>query len=295
MDLSNLTEGMSWFGEKINEALWGVVYNAASQITTDAFEFVVKYVLVETDPNRIVDFSSYLTMIQSIALSLLLFAIAWEGVKFQSGTFGEEETIQKLVMRTVFASISIFFLPFAMKHFFLKINNLLVNMIITSGIKITPGDIGPFSLLFKPAKLNIIIVLMFLIFAISFLILGIVAGIRYIEIIILTLIAPLAAVSIVRTGELLDVWIRETIAVVFTQSIQVFLLWFLLNTIGKMSENDVVELYLIAIGCLVVMISGPQALRKFVYSTGTGSAGTRVLGNAGRMAVFKAIGKGAVK
>lgn len=295
MDFSKLLDGMSWFAEKINEAIWSIVYGAASDIASDSFEFVMKYVLVETDPNRIVDFSSYLGMMQSIALALLLFAISWEGVKYHSGTFGEEITIQALLMRTFFSSVSIFFLPFAMNNFLIKINNLLVKMIVAGGINITPGDVGPFSLLIKPYKLSLMIIVLYLIFAIAFLVLGIVGGIRYMEIVILTLIAPLAAVSIVRGGELLEVWVRESIAVVFTQSLQVFLLWFLLGTIGKMGEGDVVELYLITIGCLVLMIAGPQGLRKFVYNTGVGSTGTRAIGNAGRMAVYKSIGKGALK
>jgi hypothetical protein len=295
LDFSKLLDGMSWFAEKINEAIWSIVYGAASDIASDSFEFVMKYVLVETDPNRIVDFSSYLGMMQSIALALLLFAISWEGVKYHSGTFGEEITIQALLMRTFFSSVSIFFLPFAMNNFLIKINNLLVKMIVAGGINITPGDVGPFSLLIKPYKLSLMIIVLYLIFAIAFLVLGIVGGIRYMEIVILTLIAPLAAVSIVRGGELLEVWVRESIAVVFTQSLQVFLLWFLLGTIGKMGEGDVVELYLITIGCLVLMIAGPQGLRKFVYNTGVGSTGTRAIGNAGRMAVYKSIGKGALK
>lgn len=292
-DYSNLLDGLSWFGEKANEAIFGIIYYMASYLVSDAFDLVIKYVLVETDPNRIIEFSSYLAMMQSIALALLLFAISWEGVKFQSG-IGEEITLQSLVMKSIFAALSIYFLPFALEHFFIKINNLLVNAIVASGINITAGDLGPLSIIIEPNELNMIVLLLFTVLSIAVLVLAIIAGIRYIEIVILTLIAPLAAISIVRDGELLDVWVKETIAVVFTQSLQVFLLAFMLNAIGKMGGN-VTEIYMVTIGCIVIMISGPQALRKFVYSTGTGSAGTKAVGNAGRMAVYKAISKGAVK
>ena len=292
-DYSGLLDGLSWFGEKANEAIWGIVYWMASQMVSDGFDLVIKYVLVETDPNGIIDFSSYLAMMQSIALALLLFAISWEGVKYQSG-LGEEFTLQSLVMKSLFAALSIFFLPFALEHFFIKLNNLIVSAIVATGVKITPGNLGPLSVIIEPNELNMIIIFLFVVLAIATLILAIVAGIRYVEIIILALIAPLAAVSIVRDGELLEIWIKETIAVVFTQSLQVFLLAALINAIGKMGGN-IEEIFMVTIGCLVVMISGPQALRKFVYNTGTGSAGTKAVGNAGRMAVYKAISKGAVK
>lgn len=295
MDFSKLGDGLSWFGEKASEAIWGIVYQIASDVASEAFEFVMKYVLLETDPNRLINFDSYLLMMQSISLSLLLFAVAWEGVKYQTGTFSEDVSLQTLIMRTLFAGVCIAFLPFALEHFFIKINNLFVNMIVAEGINITPGKTGVFSILLEPKELSMILVILFVVFAIAFLILGIIGGIRYVEIVILFLIAPLAAVSIVRGGELLDVWIRETIAVVFTQTIQVFLLALILNAVGKMGEENAIEIYLVTIGAIVVMISGPQAIRKFIYSTGTGSAGAKAVGGAGRMAVYKAISKGAIK
>lgn len=295
MEFSKLFDGMSWFAEKVNEAIWGLLYNIASSFVTEAFGYVVKYIMIETDPNHFFEFSSYLSQMQAISLALLMFAIAWEGVKFQSGALGEEITLQSLVFKSALAAMGIFFLPYALTHFFIKISNLMVNMIVATGIKLKPGEIGPFASLIKPSELSQIIIIMFLILAIAFVVLAIVAGIRYVEIIILTLIAPLAAVSIVRDGDLLDVWVRETIAVVFTQPLQLLLLSILLNAIGKFGQGDVVELFIVSIAILVIMISGPQALRKFVHNTGVGSTGSKAVGNAGRMAVYKAIGKGAIK
>ncbi|MDP4084733.1 MAG: hypothetical protein Q8934_08980 [Bacillota bacterium] len=293
MDFNQLLKGLSWFGEKLNEAVWGVAYQAASNFASEAFSLIVKYICQQTDPQKLFDYSSYLHAMQAIALALLLVAIAWEGIKYQSGTLGEEITFQTLAMRVFFAAISIYFLPWSMTNLFIKINNYMVQMITAAGIKITTGH-TVFSLIMAPQDLTQMIVLMFVILAIAFVGLSIVAGMRYIEIIILTLIAPLAAVSIVRGGDLLDTWIRETIAVVFTQSLQIFLLELLANILGKMSSSPL-EMYVPAIGCTIVMIMGPNALRKFVYSTGAGSAGARQVGNAGRMAVYKAIATGAMK
>lgn len=277
----------------MNEAVWGVVFHAASNFATESFEYVVKYIVLETDPDKLFQYGSYLSAMQAIALALLLVAITWEGVKYQSGALGEETSLQTLTMRTGFAALSIYLLPWSMENFFIKINNLMVKMISSVGIKITPGD-SVFSAILAPKNLSQMLIIMFVLFSIALIGLSIVSGIRYVEIIILTLIAPLAAVSIVRGGDLLDAWIRETIAVVFTQALQVFLLQILANVIGKMHASPL-ETYIPAIGLVVVMIMGPNALRKFVYSTGAGSAGVRQVGNAGRMAVYKAIAKGSMK
>lgn len=293
MDFSNIQDGLSWFGEKVNEAVWGVVFHAASNFASEAFAFVVKYIVTETDPDKLFKYGSYLSAMQAIALALLLVAITWEGVKYQSGALGEETSLQALTMRTGFAAVSIYFLPWSMENLFIKVNNLLVSLISSVGIVIKPGS-TVFSAILAPKQLSQMLIIMFVIFSIALIGLSIVAGIRYVEIIILTLIAPLAAVSIVRGGDLLDAWIRETVAVVFTQALQVFLLQVLANVIGKMNSSPL-EMYIPAIGVTVVMIMGPNALRKFVYSTGAGSAGVRQVGSAGRMAVYKAIAKGAMK
>ncbi|KAB2329442.1 MULTISPECIES: conjugal transfer protein TrbL family protein [Bacillaceae] len=293
MDFDQIKDGLSWFGEKANEAIWGVIYQAASNFASEAFEFVVKYIVIETDPDELFQYSQYLNAMQAIALALLLVAISWEGVKYQSGSLGEEITLQTLIMRTGFAGVCIYFLPWSVENFFVRINNYLVNFITSVGVDITPGD-NIFAALLAPRQLSQMIIIMLLIFSIALIGLSIVAGMRYIEIIILTLIAPLAAVSIVRGGELLDTWIRETIAIVFTQALQIFLLQVLANVIGKMNSAPL-EMFIPAIGLTVIMIMGPNALRKFVYNTGAGSAGVKQIGSAGRMAVYKAISSGAVK
>lgn len=292
MDWQGLLDGISWFGEKINEAVWGFLYTFASELISEVFEYIVKYIVEQTDPDRYIDFSSYLSQMQAIALALLLLAIVWEGVKYQSGSLGEETTLQSLVIRCMFAAVSIFFLPWSIENFFIKISNWLVQMVTASGVKLENG--GLLQNLINPNKLTILVTIMLVILAISFLILSVVAGMRYVEIVILTLIAPLAAVSIVRNNELLEVWVRETIAVVFTQPLQIFLLAFLLNVLGKMNTEGI-ESFFIAVAIIVIMIMGPQALRKYVYNTGTGSTSVKAVGGAGRMAVYKAIGKGALR
>jgi len=255
-------------------------------------KLVFKYVTIDTNINEYIDLKQYLSSIQYIALGLLLLSIAWEAFKQQAGAAAfrtDEISIETLIMRTTFAAISIFFLPWSVQNVFIKINNLLVRMINAGGVEIKP-DGSLFNALTSIQNLSSIIILLMLVFFVSFFVLGIVAAIRYIEIIYLILIAPFVAISIVRSGDSLDVWIRETIAVVFTQAVQAFELQLLANIIGKLDQQPF-EAYILSMGCLVVILRGPQFLRRFLYNTGVGSAVTRSVGQAGRMAAYKYLAK----
>lgn len=289
MDWDKIKDGGGWVTERVNEAIWGWIYNLASSFASEAFDLLTKYIILETDIERYLNVDQYLSGMRWIAFGLLSVAVAWEGLKQAGGPSAyrtQEMTVAELTTKTAWAGVCIYFLPWSLTHLFLNINNTLVRWISSIGIEVRPGANTPLDILFMPQKLSEIIVVMLLVLGIAAFILGIVAGIRYVEITILLLIAPIVAVSIVRTGDALDVWIRETTAVVFTQALQLFLLQFLLQVIGKF---DGVESFVIAIGLVVVMIKGPAALRKFCYSAGVGSASVRTVGSAGRMAAMKYI------
>lgn len=54
--------------------------------------------------------------------------------------------------------------------------------------------------------------------------LGIAAAIRYIEILIVILIPPIVALSVINKTDGLKIWLRETIALIFTQAIHFLIL-----------------------------------------------------------------------
>ncbi|UOE78370.1 conjugal transfer protein TrbL family protein [Parageobacillus thermoglucosidasius] len=281
-------DGLSWFAEKLYEATIGFMYKVASDFATEGIKLVFKFVTLDTNINEYINLKSYLSSFQYIALALLLLSIAWEGFKQQAGPAAfrtDEISVETLIMRTTFAAICIFFLPWSVENVFIKINNLLVKLINEGGVEIKP-DGSIFTAITSIQNLTTIVVILMLIFFVSFFILGIIAGIRYIEIIYLILIAPFVAVSIVRSGDSLDVWIRETVAVVFTQAVHAFGIQLLANIIGKLDQHPI-EAYILAIGCLAVILRGPQYLRRFLYNTGVGSAVTRSVGQAGRWAAYK--------
>jgi len=120
-----------------------------------------------------------------------------------------------------------------------------------------------------------------LIWGVGFLLLAVAGAIRYIELIIAILLAPLAALSVVRGNNALTTWTADTVAIVFTQSIHVLLLQFLIIIITNTSG---IMMYFLSFAVMSIILRGPQVLRKYIYSTGTGGKVLPVVGGIGRMA-----------
>lgn len=172
----------------------------------------------------------------------------------------------------------------------LSINNSLVRVITESGnfslteaSKVTAfdatlstndgalaGAIGSFLLM------SVVI----LVFGLCLLVLAVMAALRYSQLVVLAVLAPILAVSVAGKKEAYQIWIRETIAVVFTQAFQYWLLWLVVSVLMKnamlRSLFDVVNFwnYLVAIGVIVMMIVSPSVLKKYLHSSGVGGAAT---------------------
>lgn len=126
----------------------------------------------------------------------------------------------------------------------------------------------------------IVMILFFLvILGIGFIVLVIVAGLRLAQLAFLMVIGPILAVSAVDKGEAFNTWIRESVAVVFTQLLQVWLFGFLMNTLLSGGFWDIFQ----AIGIIAIMVKGPSSIKTFVHSSGAGSA---LIGN-GKAAVYQ--------
>jgi len=276
----------SFFVTKGKEIIWGFLYDLASDIASTAFELFTNFLINDTDLNKFFDINILVTYFQIIAGGLLIVFVAWEAFKQLSGGMipTEEKSIGTLILQTVWAGFLIFFLPWSVTNIFLRLNNYLIKLIQSIGIRIVPNQ--SFNILLEPGltTLGTTLILMMVILFVAFLILGIIAGIRYAELAIVTLVAPLVAVSAVNQGEAISVWVRETVSIVFTQVVHVILLQLLISSLGRMG---VFFNYVISLGIVVVMLRGPKVIRTFIYSTGTGSATVAAVGAAGRMAAFK--------
>ena len=271
--------------EKANDIIWGWLYDAASAFATESVKMITDFVIMETDIDRYMQIGEYVRMMQFVAWGLIAVAALWEIIKQVSDIVPtEQKSISTIFARTGFAVFLTFFLPWSMEYLFVRLNNLLIKGIQYIGITVKPGKDSPLNILFAPKDVSEIIVIMVAIIGIAGMLLGIMAGIRYVEIIISTVVSPIVAVSAVNQSEALSVWVRETVAIVFTQSLHIFLLQLLLIVIGKF--GGVMD-YVIAIGVISAMIKGTHTLRKYVYSVGAGSGSVRAVGSAGRMAAMK--------
>ena len=99
----------------------------------------------------------------------------------------------------------------------------------------------------------------------------IISAIRFIDIIISIIISPFVAISLVGDGDGVVNWCKDIFCIVFSQSVLILLLQLLLKI---MADNQNLVGILLSIGCMAVMLRGPQVLRNYVYKTGTGGGVT---------------------
>lgn len=283
---------MDWIIENIVKGIWGFFADLASSLIDLAFEAIVKCVIQLSDLNMIINTDRYLLYAQAIAGSLLIVAVVWKGLKNQAGYNDDtNRSIGVLGMKVIMAGSAIFLLPFLVKSLVLPLNNNLVLLIQSLGSNFTQEKFTEgLSLTQNLGKLSGDIILIFLVLAVAFVVLGIQGAIRYIELVICVLMAPFSAISIVNDSDGVQVWAREMLCIVFTQSIHVLLLQFLLEIMK--TQTDFL-MGLMCIATVVVMIKGPKVLRTFLYSTGIGSASVGAAGQAGRMAAMKTVMKSA--
>lgn len=119
---------------------------------------------------------------------------------------------------------------------------------------------------------------------------------RIADLIILQLLAPLVAVSVLADeNNFVPVWWRELLAISVQLPLQVACFYTGINFLFTPSGGEVHD-FLIGVGFLIITIKSPSFIRSMVYSTGTGraalggmSTGTQFLMK--KMFLSKAVGK----
>lgn len=276
---------MDWIINNITEGIWGFFAKLCSNIINEAFKFITETIINITDINRYININKYLVYIQIIAASFLLVRIAWEALKYQSGGVlgGNNGSISALMIKVLQSGAAIYVLPYLVIDVLLPINNALMRFIQAIGVEITEEHFSKTkTLVGNLSDLGQLMILVLLILGIGFLILAIAGSIRYIELLICILFAPIAAVSIVNDGEGAEVWFKEAICIVFTQSIHMFLLQILITI---MATVDGIMMAILCIASISIMLKGPQVLRNFLYTSGVGSLSVKTAGKAGRGSV----------
>ncbi len=167
--------------------------------------------------------------------------------------------------------------PYIITELLIPINNQVVNWIVNLKLsdQITLLDFrNPIETYIKHTTVPLAFLLAILVWAIAFIGLGIVSAIRYAEIVFLLVVGPILQSSYTNRSDVMRTYWIKTIAVIFTQPIQVFLLWSILISMLSLTWNGV----LLSFGFTVLALRGPAILERLIYTTGVGPAGTRVMG-----------------
>lgn len=275
----------------IAKGIWEFFANLFSDMINEAFKLITETIIKTSDINAYIKIDNYLTYVKVIAGSLLLVKIAWEALKYQSnGALGSNNrSFSTLMLKTLASGAAIFVLPDLVTRVLLPINNELMRLIQNIGVQISDSHFHKvLDLKTNLATLGGMMILISLALAVGFVVLAIAGGIRYIELLICIVFAPIAAVSITNDGEGVQLWFKETICIVFTQSIHIFLLQILITI---MSSVDGIMMAILSIGAITVMLRGPQVLRSFLYTSGIGAVTTGTTAQVTRMAVMKKVMK----
>jgi len=269
-----------WLFNPVIEIISKILSNFLADILDSGIVLIVNFIKTPTDINAYLPVGTYISYIQIVAGALLALRVAWEVFGQLSGNIPEAEnrSIGRIFLQVLWAGVLIFFLPILVTDILVRINNYTMDLI--SSITGSSIDVGALKsiLITTTSMFGLVLAL---IWGVGFLLLAVAGAIRYIELIIAILLAPLAALSVVRGNNALTTWTADTVAIVFTQSIHVLLLQFLIIIITNTSG---IMMYFLSFAVMSIILRGPQVLRKYIYSTGTGGKVLPVVGGIGRMA-----------
>ncbi|RFB28278.1 hypothetical protein DZB91_24060 [Brevibacillus sp. VP] len=269
------------------------LYETVEAIAQEAYTGIHDFLLQPTSLSEYSVIKEVVECAQVIAGALLILVSLYEMIKIAglSTIGGNEESPAGVIKNAIYAAFLIYFMPWSVDNLLIPANNFIMDSVSQISVHVTEdlfkASLNPAQIKEKAEKLSVAIVLMFLVYVIAVLILSIVAGIRYVEIIISLVISPFIAVNVGKGGDLVGVWIRETTAIIFTQCVHMLLLNFLFNFIGEFDFWGMLK----ATGVIVVMLRGPQVLRQFLYSSGSGGFAVGMAGQGGRLAAFKMMTK----
>lgn len=279
---------IDWLSEILSNSLWKSLSDAIEGMLNYMFDLISQVVIQPTEPSKYLpNFDQYLRGVQFFAGGLLVIFVIWSVFRQLSGVmYDNEKSLGNYFIQATFAGGLIYILPKTITLIFLPINNALIGFIGSVGISTSRID-DSLQSAWGLVKESEMLKIVFLILAIAVVVLGIAGAIRYIETLIVILIAPLVAISLINNSDALNVWIREAIAIIFTQTIHFLILQILLSIISGV-ENMMIMMIL-SIGTIAVGLRGPQILRQYIYKTGTSSAMVSSAGSVSRLAMMGAL------
>jgi len=276
---------VDWIKDVISSSVWDGIADIVESILNFTFEAISQVVIQPTEPSKyLANFDQYLKGVQLFAGGLLVIFSVLAVFRQVSGVmYQSDRSLGNYFINVTFAGSLIYILPKTVTLIFIPINNALIGFIGSVGIDSSRME-DSFQSTWGAVKETEMLKVMFLILTIALVALGIAAAIRYIEVLIAILAAPLAALSLVNNGDGLNIWIREVVAIVFTQTIHFLILQILLSIMGGV--GNMMILIILSIGTIAVGLKGPQILRQYLYRTGTSSTLVSSAGSAGRIGMI---------
>jgi len=228
---------IDWISEIISGTFWQGVIKAVESALDYTFEFITQVVIQPTEPGKyLANFNEYLKGVQFFAGGLLVIFVILAVFRQISGVmYTSEKSMGTYFIHVTFAGALIYILPITVTKVFLPLNNALIGFIDNVGFGASRIEDAFLSTWEGIIDLYILVIL-FLVLLIALWVLAIAGAIRYIETLIAILIAPLVAISVINNSDGLQIWIREVIAIVFTQTIH-FLILQILGSIMVGVEN----------------------------------------------------------
>lgn len=275
------------FKEIINKA----VAEFVKEIIDAAFEFLKIFMLKPTDFERFTHIDNLQGWVLGASLSVAVLFFIFQLMKLltqQMGGFANRSA-KEIVTKTILATVFAMFTPFLLTDILIAVNNAWVNFILSKGI-----DVDTLAKMFTiPATMGLASMCIMIFYTLLYLILAFQYIIRSGELMILFIFSSIAAISSINEDlNIFPVWWREAIATVFQQSLQITILWAIMNQLaGGRKLLD----YIIATGLMFGLIIGPKFLRRLIYSTGTGRSAVSAAGSAGKMAMYKFAAKKMIK
>jgi len=276
----------------IKEIITSLIWDGIAGIGENLFEFFIKFintlVVQPTEPGKyITNFGEYLKGVQYFAGGLLVIFTVLAVFRQVSGImYQSERSMGTYFIHVTLSGGLIYILPKVVTSVLLPLNNALINFIGSVGVdasrieeSLSSG--GGWGAVTKEAGMFAI---MSLILTIALIALCVTGAIRYIETLIAILIAPLVALSVINSSDGLQIWIREVVAIVFTQTIHFLILQILLSIMGGV--ENMVLVVILSIGAVAVGLRGPHIIRQYLYRTGTSSTLVASAGSVGRIGMM---------
>lgn len=272
--VANFKKGLrEWFSE------------LATSFATAAFEYMGDFIVSQTDTSKIPNIETLVSWSQWTAGSLVLFFFIKRVVEgIRDNLTGEAEpNFAEMIGSAALSTAMIFATP-KVVYMFIDINNKVVKGITGLGIEVNLAGneyIDKFTANGDLALVNLHMLFMVLIWAIAIMVFAIIGALRYVEIGFILVMGPISASTYTNRSGVLQTYWTEAIAVIFTQIAHVVLAYWII----QWSSAGTIWGMVSSIAAAFISLKGPQILRQFLYSSGTGG----IVSGTSRFALYKAM------